>query len=136
MARPATSAATLNIDGGGHLRGASDVSVGGSLFDVEFLDLTCAKAFDKCDSLLNFSSQTLAMATLASEALNDQIASEAGGDMDFISFGDGPNPPVSSGNDPFGGGTVRAHWTPLAEPGTGILMGLGLVGLGSVRRRA
>jgi hypothetical protein len=65
-------AATLNVVGG-QLLGASGVDVGGTLYNVEFLDGTCIALYNGCDSLSDFTFQTIADATLASQALLDQV---------------------------------------------------------------
>ncbi|OUR77841.1 hypothetical protein A9Q83_10030 [Alphaproteobacteria bacterium 46_93_T64] len=66
------NAATLNA-AGGILYGASGVDVGGTLYDVEFLDGTCIALFDGCDDVTDFTFQTGAAANLASQALLDQV---------------------------------------------------------------
>ncbi|MEH6405387.1 MAG: hypothetical protein V7750_18590 [Sneathiella sp.] len=65
-------AATLDVVGG-ELQGATGVNVGGTLYDVEFLDGTCASVFGGCDSLADFQFNTLAGANAASQALFDQV---------------------------------------------------------------
>ena len=65
-------AATLNVVGG-YLHGASDVLVDGSLYDVQFLDGTCIALYNGCDDVSDFTFQTFAAATLASQALLDQV---------------------------------------------------------------
>lgn len=64
--------ATLNT-AGGQLIGASGVNVGDSLYDVEFVDGTCAASFNDCDQLSDFAFATQTGATLASQALLDQV---------------------------------------------------------------
>ena len=41
-------AATLIVDGGGQLLGASGVNVGGTFYDVSFLGGTCEDTFSGC----------------------------------------------------------------------------------------
>jgi len=66
-------AATLNVVGG-QLLGASGVNVGGTLYDVQFLDGTCAAVFSGCDNAAtDFDFTTLAAATAAAQALLDQV---------------------------------------------------------------
>jgi hypothetical protein len=65
------TAATLNVSGG-QLLGASGVDVGGSLFDVAFVDGTCITLFSGCDSASDFTFNS-ADALLASQALLDQV---------------------------------------------------------------
>ena len=67
-----TQAATLDIIGG-ILHGASGVDVGGTLYDVEFVDGTCLGLFTGCDDVSDFTFQTSTVATLASQALLDQV---------------------------------------------------------------
>jgi hypothetical protein len=68
----AAQAATLNVVAG-DLRGASGVDVGGTFYDVQFLDGTCIDLFNGCDALSDFTFNSLASATLASQALLDQV---------------------------------------------------------------
>ena len=65
-------AATLNVIGG-QLMGASDVLVDGSYYDVQFLDGTCIDLYNGCDDVSDFTFRTEASATLASQALFDQV---------------------------------------------------------------
>ena len=67
-----TNAATLNVVGG-RLIGASNVDVGGTLYDVEFVDGTCIDLFTGCDDASDFAFTTAAAAGLASQALLDQV---------------------------------------------------------------
>ena len=66
-------AATLNVDGGGILLGASGVDVGGTLYDVEFVGGSCIGLFDSCDSVLDFDFITQEDAENAAQALLDQV---------------------------------------------------------------
>lgn len=70
--RPA-QALSLQVNGSGILTGATDVNVGGTLYDVQFLDGTCAALFSGCDQPTDFAFQTQANALLASQALLDQV---------------------------------------------------------------
>jgi hypothetical protein len=65
-------AVTLNVVGG-QLMGASDVDVGGTLYDVAFLDGTCIDLFNGCDDPSDFTFTDSASAILASQALRDQV---------------------------------------------------------------
>jgi len=67
-------AATLNVVGG-QLLGASDIDVGGQLYDVDFLDGTCIALFRECDSAADFTFTftTANDAVLAAQALLDQV---------------------------------------------------------------
>ena len=49
-ANPSRAAVTWDFVGG-ELRGASGVDVGGTLYDVEFLNASCETVFSGCDSL-------------------------------------------------------------------------------------
>ena len=65
-------AVTLNVIGG-QLMGASNVLVGGNLYDVQFLAGSCFVVYDGCDDVSDFTFQTQASAVLASQALLDQV---------------------------------------------------------------
>ena len=67
-----SQAAILNVVGG-ELFGASDVEVGGLLYDVEFIDGTCIALFGDCDELSDFPFSTALEAGAASLALLDQV---------------------------------------------------------------
>jgi hypothetical protein len=71
------SAATLNVIGG-QLVGASDVNVGGQLYDVEFVEGTCIGLFDGCDSASDFEFATIGGASQASQALFSQVLLDGG----------------------------------------------------------
>ncbi len=63
----ATEAAILNVDANGQLRGARNVEIGGSLFDVTFVDGTCFDAFGNCEQQdFDFSAQTSPFLTTSS----------------------------------------------------------------------
>lgn len=65
-------AVMLQLDPSGILTGATGVNVGGHLYDVAFMDGTCADVFGVCDpSHFTFTSDT--SATVASQALLDQV---------------------------------------------------------------
>lgn len=67
------SAAVLLVDGNGELTGANGVDVGGTLYDVRFVDGTCSSVFSGCDSDSDFTFATTADAFVASRALLDQV---------------------------------------------------------------
>lgn len=67
-------AAVLRIDPTtSELLGATGVNVGGTLYDVDFLDGYCFTLFSGCDSESDFIFPTLATAAAASQALLDQV---------------------------------------------------------------
>lgn len=65
-------AANLNVVGG-ELIGASGVDVGGTLYNVEFLDGTCIDLYSGCDDVSDFTFQVRADAQLAALALISQV---------------------------------------------------------------
>lgn len=68
---------------GGQLTGAQNVDVGGTLYDVEFLDGSCVTLFGGCDAVSDFDFTTEAAATTAAQALLDQVLLDTGlGDFD------------------------------------------------------
>ena len=69
----AASAVALLTDPNGILTGATDVDVGGTFYDVEFLKGTCIDVFSGCNELSDFTFQSQAAATLASQALLDTV---------------------------------------------------------------
>ena len=68
----AANGATL-IVGGNTLTGATGVNVNGTLYDVTFLDGTCASVFAGCDDNSDFAINNLTDATAAAQALLDQV---------------------------------------------------------------
>jgi len=75
---------TLLIDGGGQLTGASGVDVGGTLYDVTFVDGTCIDVFNGC-SQSDFFFHNNASAFSAAQALLDQVFLNSGlGNFDSI----------------------------------------------------
>ena len=83
----AAQAATLNVVQG-QLMGASGVDVGGTFYDVQFLDGTCIDLFNGCDDTSDFTFQTVASATLAGQALLDQVLVNS---VAFGQFDDNPS---------------------------------------------
>jgi len=72
LAASVANAATLNVVGG-QLLGASGVDVGGTLYNVEFLDGACIALLDGCDATTDFAFTTATDAIFASFALLDQV---------------------------------------------------------------
>lgn len=70
--RPA-QALSLQVNGSGILTGATDVNVGGNLYNVQFLDGTCAALFNGCDQVTDFTFQSQAAAIQAGQALVGQV---------------------------------------------------------------
>jgi hypothetical protein len=68
----AAQSAVLQVDANGILTGAAQVSVGGALYDVRFVDGTCTAVFGACDAA-HFAFTTEATALSASQALLDQV---------------------------------------------------------------
>jgi hypothetical protein len=69
----------------GQLQGATDVNVGGTLYDVEFVEGTCVDLYDGCDDLSDFTFTTVADAGLAARALQDQVILDGGaGNFDTV----------------------------------------------------
>jgi hypothetical protein len=63
----------LILDGNGKLAGAKNLLVEGNLFDVSFVDGTCASVFSGCDSPLDFQFQDSFYGRAATQALFDQV---------------------------------------------------------------
>jgi len=67
------AAAVLLVNGSGQLTGATGVDVGGTLYDVTFVDGTCAALFDGCNEISDFDFSDQATAEAAGQALFDQV---------------------------------------------------------------
>ena len=64
---------TLLVDGSGDLIGASRVDVGGAFYDVAFVDGACFGVFGLCNGPESFTFTTEATATVATNALMNQV---------------------------------------------------------------
>ena len=67
------AAAVLLVDGNGQLTGATGVDVGGTLYDVTFVDGSGITVFDGCNEASDFAFSDQATAELAAQALLDQV---------------------------------------------------------------
>ena len=65
-------AATLDVVGG-QLLGASNVNVGGTLYNVQFIDGTCVALFNGCNEASDFTFTEPVSALSAAQALLDQV---------------------------------------------------------------
>jgi hypothetical protein len=75
----ATANAVPIIDGFGRLQGATGVSVQGFMYDVEFVNGTCADLFSGCDHPLDFAFSDLGSVRFAGQALLDQVFLDGNG---------------------------------------------------------
>ena len=71
------NSATLIVNSG-KLIGATDVQVGGSLYDVTLTDGICSDLFDGCDATSDFPFTDAVTAQLAAQALYDQVLIDSG----------------------------------------------------------
>lgn len=67
-----SNSATLTLDFSGNLLGATDIDISGSLYDVSFLDGSCAQVYNGCNSNNDFIFNSN-QAELASQALLSQV---------------------------------------------------------------
>ena len=77
LAAAAAPAATLTLDAAGRLLGARGVDVAGTLYDVSFMDGSCAELYAGCDAPSDFSFGTIDQARAASLALVNQVFNAA-----------------------------------------------------------
>ena len=94
-----SSAATLIIDGNGQLTGAQGVDVQGTLYDVAFVDGTCAAVFNGCDSVSDFQFQSTLAVTAGQSLLAQVFLDGNAGQFDT-------NPALTSGCENIGFCTV------------------------------
>jgi PEP-CTERM motif len=78
LAPNARAAAILNVNGSGILTGAQNVDVNGTLYDVQFVDGTCAGVFGGCTSASDFTFNSFADALAAAHALAAQVLIDQG----------------------------------------------------------
>jgi hypothetical protein len=69
----ATATPILLIDGSGKLTGAQNIVIGSSLYDVTFVDTTCAAAFGGCTNSSLFDFTNVPDADAAATALLNQV---------------------------------------------------------------
>jgi hypothetical protein len=85
MVFSSVQAAVLQLDSSGLLTGATGVTVNGNLYDVSFVDGTCAGLFGGCDQASDFVFQSRADASAASQALLDSVFVDTGsGSFDSV----------------------------------------------------
>lgn len=77
---PRAASAVPIVDGAGILTGSTAVIVGGTSYDVQFVDGSCAIRFSGCDGVADFDFTTQADAAAAAQALLVQVFG------DFSSF--------------------------------------------------
>ncbi len=110
-----SSAATIDVAAGtiagtGQLTHAKNINVGGTLYDVEFVDGTCITVFSGCDSVLYFAFGSESTAKVAAQNLADQVF---GGAFDGSIYDSDPG--MVNGIEITGGGAI--HYTPYALDG-------------------
>jgi hypothetical protein len=81
LAAPAAADPTLQINGSGQLTGATGVVVDGSVYDVTFVDNTCAGTFGDCTNSSNFNFTTFDGAYDAAQALLDTVFVDSGSNL-------------------------------------------------------
>ena len=74
----ASAAAIQQVNASGELTGAVGVNVGGTLYDVAFVDGTCFAVFSGCDQASDFAFTNAADAAVAAQALIDQVFLDTG----------------------------------------------------------
>jgi len=74
----ARATAILDVNGSGILTGAQNVDVNGTLYDVQFVDGTCAGVFGGCTSASDFTFNSFTDALAAAHALAAQVLIDQG----------------------------------------------------------
>jgi PEP-CTERM motif len=74
----ARATAILDVNGSGILTGAQNVNVNGTLYDVQFVDGTCAGVFGGCTSASDFAFNSFSDALAAAQALGAQVLIDQG----------------------------------------------------------
>jgi hypothetical protein len=91
--------AALLVTTNGILTGATGIEVGGALYDVEFVEGTCASVFGACDAG-HFTFTAEAAAVLAAQALLDQVFIDQFDSNPQLIYGC-PGSPFCIANTPF-----------------------------------
>lgn len=73
MAAAAKAGVIRTIDANGQLTGARNVDVGGTLYDVSFVEGSCISIFSGCDQNSDFDFRSSTTAEEAAQALIDQV---------------------------------------------------------------
>ena len=73
-----SNAVVLQVNGAGELTGALEVDVGGTFYDVQFVEGTCSAVFSGCDAATDFAFSSIASASLAAQALLDSVFVNSG----------------------------------------------------------
>jgi hypothetical protein len=119
-----TQAAVLQVSGG-ELTGALGVNVGGTLYDVQFVEGTCPALFSGCDDPSDFAFNTQSAADQASQALLGQVfVNGAQGNFDT-------QPELTFGCEEFPAFAVCQAWTPF-DPPEGVVFGSASVAVNAV----
>lgn len=80
------NAASLVVESG-TLKGATGVDVDGTLYDLAFVEGTCAEVFDGCESAAEFAFQTGLAALNAEAAIANLLVSTIFDQQPFLTFG-------------------------------------------------
>ncbi|MEO1239372.1 MAG: VPLPA-CTERM sorting domain-containing protein [Pseudomonadota bacterium] len=117
------SAATLQVDTDGVLVGATGLNVNGTIYDVAFVDGSCASIFDGCDEPSDFDFTNASDAVAVGQALFDQVFVGIFDTLSGVTFGCGGFQCVTripTGFVPTGGagaeGAIVINNTVIADP--------------------